>query len=671
MILRKKALLISVVTLSCLIVFLYVTSSAILTKGFAQVEQQDVSNNVLRVTGTMSEDLSALSGVAGDWAAWDETYSYIGGTNPDYIQRNIPDTSFTEIRINFMIFVDSSGRIVYERGIDLQSGKEIPVPESLHQHLSPGSPLLISNKNSSAQGTVLLPEGTLLIVSEPILDNARKAPVRGTMIWGRYLNDAEIERLAGVTHLSLAVHRFDDTQMPSDFQAARSLLSDEAPIFIQPLSENSIAGYALLDDIYGKPGLVLRMDMPREIYRQGKVTIRYFILSLLAIGLVFGVVTFSLLEKSVLSRLARLSDNVSRIGRSGNHSERVRMTGKDELTNLADNINGMLESLEQSQRELRKSEEKNRALLNAIPDLMFQFKKDGTIFNYKATKDDDLNFPPVVFLGKKVYEILPEDVARQTMYNIEQALQTGNTQIFQYQLAIKGSVRDYEARILVSGKDEVLTIVRDITERKKAEEAQKNELLLKEIHHRIKNNLQVISSLLYLQSKNIKDSDVLEMFKDSQNRVRSMALAHEKLYLSKDMEKIDFGGYVRDLTNYLFQSYRINSNAVKLSIDADSVLLSMDTAIPCGFIINELITNSLKHAFPRGKKGEINVNFHSDNNTLTLDISDNGVGIPKDLDLQDTDSLGLKLVTTLVEQIDGAIELNRAGGTEFKITFKE
>jgi two-component sensor histidine kinase len=219
---------------------------------------------------------------------------------------------------------------------------------------------------------------------------------------------------------------------------------------------------------------------------------------------------------------------------------------------------------------------------------------------------------------------------------------------------------------------------REIAERLRAEEQiraslQEKELLLKEIHHRVKNNLQVISSLLNLQSKSIEEPSSLEMFKESQNRIRSMALIHEKLYRSDDLVRIDFGEYVRNLAAFLVRSYRSSAGPVSLKVDVRDVALGIDSAVPFGLIINELVSNALKHAFPPdsldGKQGEICAQLHSDSDCVTLIIRDNGVGVPKDFEFQHTESLGMQLVNTLVNQLDGDIELNSNGGTEFKITF--
>jgi len=198
---------------------------------------------------------------------------------------------------------------------------------------------------------------------------------------------------------------------------------------------------------------------------------------------------------------------------------------------------------------------------------------------------------------------------------------------------------------------------------------QEKEVLLKEIHHRVKNNLQVISSLLDLQASHIHDERAIEMFRDSQNRVSSMGLIHERLYQAEDLARIDFADYIRDLANNLFYSYSVDAALVTLATHVDDVVLDVDRGIPCGLIINELVSNSLKYAFPNGKKGEIHINLHHQNDRLFLVVRDNGVGIPDGIDLQHTPSLGLKLVNTLVRQLKGELLVMRQGGTEFRISF--
>ncbi|MGA9189063.1 MAG: histidine kinase dimerization/phosphoacceptor domain -containing protein [Methanosarcina sp.] len=231
--------------------------------------------------------------------------------------------------------------------------------------------------------------------------------------------------------------------------------------------------------------------------------------------------------------------------------------------------------------------------------------------------------------------------------------------------------------------------VQDITERKKAEEALANIDIArkKEIHHRIKNNLQVISSLLDLQAETfrdqecIEDSEVLKAFRESQDRVISMALIHEELYKGGRFETLSFSPYIEELAENLFQTYSIGNTNVSLNIDlVENAFFDMDTAVPLGIIINELVSNSLKHAFKGRDRGEIRIKLHREENgecksegckstNFLLSVSDNGIGIPEDLNIEDLESLGLQLVTSLVDQLDGELELKRNNGTEFTMKF--
>jgi two-component sensor histidine kinase len=197
------------------------------------------------------------------------------------------------------------------------------------------------------------------------------------------------------------------------------------------------------------------------------------------------------------------------------------------------------------------------------------------------------------------------------------------------------------------------------------------ELLLKEIHHRVKNNLQVISSLLNLQSRHITDPQTLEIYRESRNRVKSMALIHEKLYRSADLVQIDFKEYIKALINDLFRSYKIRGAAIQLHVEINDIFLNVGQATPCGLIINELVSNALKHAFPNEQAGSILIEFFAEGENMVINVTDNGVGMSPAIDLTRTESLGLRLVMTLVRQIGGAINLHRQNGTKFSITFPQ
>lgn len=222
----------------------------------------------------------------------------------------------------------------------------------------------------------------------------------------------------------------------------------------------------------------------------------------------------------------------------------------------------------------------------------------------------------------------------------------------------------------------LIAVIEDISDRKQSQEQiqaslREKEVLLKEIYHRVKNNLQVISSLLNLQSEYIKDKQDLEIFQQSQMRIASMALIHEKMYQSPDLSRINFGEYVQELVASLLISYEVSEDAIAVNINIDEhILLGLDTAIPCGLIIHELVSNSLKYAFPSGRRGEISIAIREIvENKIVLTVSDNGIGLPSSFNFTDTASLGWQLVEALTSQLTGDLKINSDIGVEFQITF--
>jgi two-component system, sensor histidine kinase PdtaS len=240
----------------------------------------------------------------------------------------------------------------------------------------------------------------------------------------------------------------------------------------------------------------------------------------------------------------------------------------------------------------------------------------------------------------------------------------------------EGNIKDLLVTVVtIPGTQKQLASLIDITKRKNAENLIKSSLnekniLLQEIHHRVKNNMQIISSLLNLQTRYVNDEEAVNILKESQNRVRSMAMIHEKLYQSKDLSHINFVEYIQNLVSNLFHSYNIGKTHIKSTLEVENLSLNIDTAVPCGLIISELVSNSIKYAFPNDMNGEIFVSLKAKKEEYELIIRDNGIGLPKTLDLNNVDSLGLRLVNSLTEQIDGEVIINIKNGTEFKIKFK-
>jgi PAS domain S-box-containing protein len=253
----------------------------------------------------------------------------------------------------------------------------------------------------------------------------------------------------------------------------------------------------------------------------------------------------------------------------------------------------------------------------------------------------------------------------QTEYRLKHA--NGEWRYFQCQETLFATASD-------GTPQQILGAAVDITDRKQTQQLQaslkEKDVLLKEIHHRVKNNLQIVYSMLRLQLRQIQESPVAEVLLESQNRVRSIALVHEKLYRSDDLASVDFSQYIYSLVAHLFSSYNIHSNAVMLETDIDSISLDIDQAVPCGLIINELVSNALKYAFPNRMGGIIRIDLHLDEQSqVILTVSDNGIGIPEFLKLDQLTSLGLQLVQDFVEQLEGTLHIDRHSGTTFRITF--
>ena len=372
MTLRRKTLLIIAGTFYGVIILLFFISRNILLGSYAELEEQSTHRDLERVLASYSYELSNLKTTTADWSAWDDTYAFVADRNEDYIRSNLTDSTFTELGLHLMLYIDSSGQIVFGKAFDLKDEEQVPLPPSIPKYLAEHD-FLVTHRDteSSYTGAIVLPEGPMIISSQPILTSEDVGPIRGTLIMGRYLDAAKVNELAEMTLLSISIDKYNDPRVPPDFSVARSSLSTVSPVFVQPLSERSIAGYTLIKDIGGHPALILRVDAPRDIYHQGQSAISYLILTIVGVSLAFGVVTILLLEKQVLSRLFYLSRSVSDIGTSGKLSARVSVAGSDELSRLGATINGMLAALEQSETELRDSEEHYRLLAEHATDVIY------------------------------------------------------------------------------------------------------------------------------------------------------------------------------------------------------------------------------------------------------------------------------------------------------------
>ncbi len=361
---------------------------------------------------------------------------------------------------------------------------------------------------------------------------------------------------------------------------------------------------------------------------------------------------------------------------------------KSEYVFNDENIPVRIKGIVQDITERKKAEEKIKTLVNAVEssdDAIITESLEGIITSWNKGAEQIYGYSAEEILGKDLSILEPGSLKGETKQLIEKLKQNEKIQRYRtLRLKKDGSIINVSITLSqvfdVSGKLVAISaIVRDITQIIKAEKllAKAEDARKKEIHHRIKNNLQVISSLLDLQAEKFSDKEVLEAFRESQNRVLSMSLIHEELYRGEENDKLDFSIYLRKLAENLLQTYSLSNKNICLYVDLEeNAFFNMDIAVPLGIIVNELISNSLKHAFQGRDRGEIQIklcrekkNYETQTSLFSLTILDNGIGIPENIELGMLESLGLQLVSTLIDQLDGKIELRRVQGTEFRIIF--
>ena len=358
--------------------------------------------------------------------------------------------------------------------------------------------------------------------------------------------------------------------------------------------------------------------------------------------------------------------------------------GVDDYVKKADTFWDRLPGILTRVQALADAEQSNArlaAIVESSEDAIISKTLDGTITSWNRSAERIFGYSAEEILGKSVSLLVPENREEELRLVLERLRNGEGVQHFET-IRLRKDGRELDVSITVSplrGPGARIlgaaTILRDISEQKRTQKQlqaslSEKELLLQEVHHRVKNNLAVVSSLFYLQSTYTQDERLVKVFQDSQRRVRSMALVHETLYGSKNLGEIDFGAYARALAEELLAVYALDGNRVQMHTDVQAINMPIDLAVPCGLILNELISNTLKHAFPNGGTGTVAVTVQLKGDQCQLIVTDDGVGVPRDLNVDTQGSLGLRLIRSLVRQIRGTFELvPQQSGTTARLTF--
>jgi PAS domain S-box-containing protein len=365
--------------------------------------------------------------------------------------------------------------------------------------------------------------------------------------------------------------------------------------------------------------------------------------------------------KEVEAELERINQNLEQIVR-----DRTRLL-QDEVAQRM-----------RAEKDVQDALSYTRSVIEANPDLMVVLDRNGTVLDINAAAESLTGIPREQLIGTLYFSYLLDD---GTLHNaFSKLLETGRLENIIQIRRTDGHVTPLSVNATMIGKKDapdvrIIVSAHDITRQKKDEEVIRASLdekviLLREVHHRVKNNLQIIISLVNLQMRQTDDPEVKQIMSETQNRVRAMSLVHEKLYRSESLSRIDFADYTRYLATQLLSFYGSGTQRVRLDFVMEKIMVDINTAVPLGLLMNELISNALKHAFPNDREGTISISGGYEGNLITLVVRDNGIGIPADFDWKNTTSLGMRLVTSLIDQVDGTIVLDRSEGTTFTITIK-
>lgn len=630
--LQKKTLLILITFLILTIALTSIFVTLILLSNYQSLEREYVTNDLKHVYIQLNNEENTLSAIASDWAPWDETYDFVTGNNPDYITKNVNPDSFSNLHIDFMIITNSTGGIVYSGEYDPVNKTIIPVDSTLLMKITPTSPLVNqTDPHKATTGIIILPETPVLITSHLIVRTNFSGTPQGAVIMGSFLNQNQINRLASLTVPTLAYYQVDSPELPA---TVRSTLQNAPDTLItQPLDMNSVAGYILVRDIYNKPGLVLEITEPRDLYQEGTRTIYHFIFILLFTEMIFGFVMIFFLDHAILSRIKSLGSQVICIGSKGDRTSRVKLEGSDELSSLAGEINLMLDNIEKTNAELSTSEARYRQLAEDTSDVLITTDTKGKVlyvspsinrYGYLCEEIISRDFLHLVYAG---------DRTRINTELIQEIIDCSST-ITTFRLVDKwGFVHWMEAKLTISmdvfgAPTGINGVLRDFTDRKRAEQAitlanKKLNLLNNITRHDILNTITALLGSVDMAkaTKNpIEREELLIQIKDL-TRVIQRQIEFTREYQSVGVNS-PLWQNVRDILNRAITNFA--GSRITFIQDFENIEIYADPLLEKVFY--NLIDNAIRY-------GEqiTTIRFYCEisDKGLTFVCEDDGVGIPK------------------------------------------
>lgn len=470
---RNRTLIFLTVTFICLFVLLAVITGSIMHDSFSRLEEREVTKNVLRATGTVDSETNYLVSTAKDWGQWSDTFYFMQGDDT-YIENNLDVGSLSNLEIDMMMFFDASGELYYIAGVDHHAYEEMEITDVFRDYISKEETLYSEpSLGKYVSGIINTPDGPMIVGTSAITPNTMDPTVAGTVVIAKFLDPEFVGEMEETTQLSISI---SDLKLEASAALQSTIpVQDSDPIRIDYLDENTVIGTAILKDINGAPSLALDVEMPRDVYQQGQAAVHYVLYAIIVIGAIYGIVLLLLIERSVLSRLMLLSNNLSAITDSGSLSSRVEMDGDDELYMLADNINYMLQSLEQNEEKIQAVERENQqkmeaVLTNIISGAIILDSHTHVIVDVNPAAEEIIGLPKEEIVGKECHDfICPAEKGKCPISDLGMSVNRSERMIINAR-GQKVWVLKSVVPVTLQGKDYFIESFVDLTKIKEAEE---------------------------------------------------------------------------------------------------------------------------------------------------------------------------------------------------------
>lgn len=655
--LRAKTLLVVSLTIICLTLVLLIISNFLLTNNLSDIEENIALNDAVIFNGQIIKELSELNSTTSKLARETSNRSFNDTTMGQLI-------SNTNIQI--VMVLDSNNNPIYAKYYTQASGSFSPIPDHVQSYVSKEDELINSSSgNYNPNGILVLENQTFLIASTKFKTSGGD----NTLIIGAPINTSEILKILGNRNSSFKFTPLVSNKLPF-YGGVDSNFSENSPIWINNYNDN-VQGISILRNRQGEAIFDTEVDEPHTILNNAYKTFYYLLAGFVISGTLLALVVLFYIDSMVLSRLKHLSERVKIITHKDDPRRRLVVDGDDELSELTRNINQMLKSMETSRDTVSASRLKYKNVFNNTGTAMTIHGCDGkfTMVNtefeylskYSRCEIESEMFWMDFFSGT--------DLDMMKDYSNQRSLKNNPPRSYEAKFMDgNGDAKDVMLTVTtIPMTEDVLISYMDIT--KLNNTLREKELLVREIHHRVKNNLQIISSLMNLQSRYVTDEVSLQVLRESENRVKSISMVHEGLYRSNDLSNINFKHYIENLVTQLTISYGLDQTNIGIKMDIMDISLSIDTAVPVGLLITEILTNSIKYAFPEGE-GNICLEFSRVDGHFLLNLQDDGVGFSKDM-LDTNESLGMQLIRSLSEQLDSELKIETHNGTRYSFKFTE